>query len=210
MPSSVTITMTTVPGVTAHSVTRSASASRPACAARRKNGDRCRKRARVGHHTCQAHSEHPQGRPTKFTQEVRERILDALRTGVWVSTAAEYAGVSYETVRTWLRRGEAELAAGKQSEFTDFSVVVAQAIATTEVRALGLIQSAASKHWQAAAWWAEHALPQKYGRREQRAHVHAAAVGVELLLGGRDPADVPIEARERIDAILEEEGRATG
>jgi hypothetical protein len=119
-----------------------------------------------GRDVCRQHSSKPAGRPSKFSDQTRSKVLDALRAGVYPSTAAEYAGIGYETLRVWMRTGEADRAAGLDTEVAVFSVTVGQVIAITEVRAIGLIQKAAFGDWRAAAWWAEHALPQKYGRRD--------------------------------------------
>jgi hypothetical protein len=70
------------------------------------------------------------GRPSKFSEETRSKVLDALRAGVFPSTAAEYAGISYETLRVWMRKGEADRAAELDTEVADFSVTVTKVIAT--------------------------------------------------------------------------------
>jgi hypothetical protein len=149
------------------------------------------------------------GRPSKFNEETRSKVLDALRAGVYPSTAAEFAGVSYETFRTWMRNGEADRAAELETDFAAFSALVGQVMATTEVRAIGLIQKAAFGDWRAAAWWAEHALPAKYGRKDAHLHAHAGAVAGDVdvvdLLGGREPVDVSLATREQILLLLEQD-----
>ena len=41
------------------------------------------------------------GRPSKMTDERVTKILEALRAGNYLETAARYAGVSYETLNEW-------------------------------------------------------------------------------------------------------------
>lgn len=45
------------------------------------------------------------GRNTVLTDEVQERILNAVRGGNWLDTAAGYAGVSPSSLHEWLARG---------------------------------------------------------------------------------------------------------
>ena len=46
------------------------------------------------------------GRPSKFTDETRKRILDAVRAGNYLETCAAYGRVSYDTLNEWLKRGD--------------------------------------------------------------------------------------------------------
>ena len=48
------------------------------------------------------------GRPSKFTEEARRKILWALRLGNYRIAAAEYAGVADRTLCTWLAKGRDE------------------------------------------------------------------------------------------------------
>jgi transposase len=45
-------------------------------------------------------------RPTKRTPTTEEKIIDAIRQGMTYKLAAAYAGISYETLRNWLKQGE--------------------------------------------------------------------------------------------------------
>ena len=46
------------------------------------------------------------GRPSKFNEAVREKVVATLRTGASMKDAAAKAGVSYHSVYGWIRRGE--------------------------------------------------------------------------------------------------------
>ena len=46
------------------------------------------------------------GRPSKFCQEVIDKIIEKLRNGRFLSVAAASAGVNRWTVNRWLRRGK--------------------------------------------------------------------------------------------------------
>jgi transposase len=97
------------------------------------------------------------GRPTKFNEERAQMMLEALRGGNYIETAAEYAGIDDSTYRRWMQREE--------PEFRAFRAAVKKALADAEVRNVGIVLKAASAHWQAAAWWLERRLPAVYGRR---------------------------------------------
>jgi len=48
------------------------------------------------------------GRPTKITKAITKTIVDAVRRGNYIETAAALAGVSKNTIYEWMRRGAAE------------------------------------------------------------------------------------------------------
>ncbi len=77
------------------------------------------------------------GRHTKLTSEVQQQICDASALGVDRVAAANFAGVSYEAMRTWMRRGEEG-----EEPFAGFLVSLQKAEADAIVRAVGHIQSA--------------------------------------------------------------------
>jgi hypothetical protein len=75
------------------------------CSATTSRGTPCRNRAMAGHEVCQPHSGGEVGRPTKLTDEVEREILDAVRAGSYLTTAARRARVSDKTILEWLRLG---------------------------------------------------------------------------------------------------------
>lgn len=44
------------------------------------------------------------GRPTKFNNEIAEKVVKTLRTGVSRSTAARYCGISVQILNSWYKR----------------------------------------------------------------------------------------------------------
>jgi hypothetical protein len=101
------------------------------------------------------------GRPTKLCPEVRDKIVQAIRAGNYIETAAAYAGIAKDTLYAWLRRG----AAGTEPEYSEFAAAVEQALASAETRDVALIGQAAEKEWQAAAWRLERKFPDRWGRK---------------------------------------------
>jgi hypothetical protein len=100
------------------------------------------------------------GRRTKLTPEIQSKLVQAISLGTSYEAAATYAGVSRETVRSWLRRGERETR-GIYHEFAE-AMKVADGKAT--VACLATIRSAAQNDWKAAAWLLERRHPNEFGR----------------------------------------------
>lgn len=115
------------------------------------------------------------GRPTKLDYKVQEKIIQAIKAGNYMETAAAYAGISKSTLYDWLKRGEREkqrVAKNprykiRKSEkiYVEFSDAVEKALAEAEVRDVLLIGKAAEEQWQAAAWRLERKFPDRWGRR---------------------------------------------
>lgn len=49
-------------------------------------------------------------RPTKLTPEVQRKLVGLTRAGIYLTSSAPFVGVTRPTVRSWIRRGEAEMA----------------------------------------------------------------------------------------------------
>ena len=123
-------------------------------------------------------------RPTKFDAKVAEQILQAVRVGCYIETAAAYAGISKQTLYNWLKIG----ARRRTGPLHDFHVAFERALAQAEMRDLVLISKAAEEQWQAAAWRLERKFPDRWGRRER----HDVNLGAEdgavirVTIGGKD------------------------
>lgn len=101
-------------------------------------------------------------RKCALTPETEKRLLDAIRAGNYVETAAAYVGVAKQTFYTWLKRG-----AKGEARFKAFADAVLVAQAESEARDVALIGKAAVTQWQAAAWRLERKFPDKWGRKER-------------------------------------------
>lgn len=104
-----------------------------------------------------AAADKPQG-PSKYTPERTAAIVEAVRRGMTYRLAAQVGGVTYETLRTWMRKGEAG-----QAPYDAFYVAMRQAETDGIARNLEVIQ--ASPDWRAHAWVLEHRHPEHYGAR---------------------------------------------
>ena len=101
----------------------------------------------------------PAGRPTALTPEVQARVCEAIAAGNTRHDAAEYAGVGTSTLNHWLTRGKKS----GRGRFRQFLEAVKKAEADAVVRNVAVIQGAANKTWQAAAWWLERKYPADWG-----------------------------------------------
>lgn len=117
------------------------------------------------------------GRPLKITPEIQADLIKMLSAGNYLETAAAYCGISTDTVRGWVKRGEQEAQRLKadstawpiksETEFMELAIAIRQAQATSEIRDVMLIGNAARDQWQAAAWRLERRYPDKWGKKER-------------------------------------------
>ena len=84
--------------------------------------------------------------PYKLTDEVRDRLLKALRVGCRVEAAARYAGISRRTFYQWLKWGRER----KTKKLRNFYTLVQQARGNAEVHATAILHQAMAKDWRAA------------------------------------------------------------
>lgn len=105
----------------------------------------------------------PAGRPTKLTQEVSDKICQAIQGGNYRAIAAAHAEVTEETMSRWMARGKAA-AKGIYYEFRQ-SVLKAEKLA--EIRAVALIMQAASTDPKHAQWWLERKHHKRWGRKDK-------------------------------------------
>ena len=131
------------------------------------------------------------GRPTKFTPDVRGRIITAIRNGNTYEASANYGGICYSLLREWIVRGEQEQA----GEFLEFVEALKKAEAEAEVGSVARIRAAGSgqrvllseteretpdgkkvierkyqyapPQWQADAWFLERRKPSDWGRKDR-------------------------------------------
>lgn len=107
------------------------------------------------------------GRKTKLTPERQTKILNAIRAGAYMETAAAAAGVNKETLYAWLKRGNVE----PDSIYSAFVEAVHEAQASAELRdVLTLSKAAADGDWRAAAWRLERKFPKRWGLTTKTEH----------------------------------------
>jgi hypothetical protein len=152
------------------------------------------------------------GRPTTCTDEVIERIGDAVRAGNFFDVAAAYAGINRTQALKWMQHGRAlrtrrialldaneplpELTYYEQ-QVLSLCDVTERARAEAQARNVTHISVAARTDWRAAAWFLE-----RTERRFQKAD--------QIEVSGRDGGpiettvtDARTELTSRIDRIAE-------
>lgn len=110
----------------------------------------------------------------KLDDARKERLLEALRAGNYIETACAYAGVSKSSFYNYLaqarkaREKDGQPLSEHETWALELLDAVEKARADAEVRNVHLIQQAAQGGtWQAAAWFLERSMPQKWARREK-------------------------------------------
>src|SRR3954469_9935830 len=91
------------------------------------------------------------GRRTKLTEATVRVIVASVAAGVPLKYAAQRAGIDESTLHLWLRTGRRAKKGPHFQLFQSLKKAEAGAVA----RNVALVQKAAAKTWQAAAWWLE-------------------------------------------------------
>ena len=107
---------------------------------------------------------------SKLTETTHATIRTALEAGNTRAAAALAAGITPETLRLWMRKGEKK----KAGRHRTLARTVEQAEAHAETEAVAEIRAAWQRgEWRAAAWWLEQRKPETY--REQKDQGGSAA-----------------------------------
>jgi hypothetical protein len=106
------------------------------------------------------------GRPSKLTESRMEKLIEALRAGAYRIDACRAAGIHYNTLLAWEKKGEAQ----EKGEFSEFLEALRMAEAEAVITNIDVITRAAQDgDWRAAAWFLEHKYPDRWARLEKRA-----------------------------------------
>jgi hypothetical protein len=103
------------------------------------------------------------GRPTRLTEKVRDRLVELLEKGVYLSHAAPVVGVDRRTLCTWMQRGRDDLSKGLDTRHAALAQAVEDARSRGAAFMTELITSAARRDWKAAAWYLERTQPTLFG-----------------------------------------------
>ena len=113
------------------------------------------------------------GRPPSYSEDKAQVILDAVKGGNFLETAAALAGVDVKTVRNWIKYGIREAERWERGEepndkfapMVKFAEDFRAAEADAEATAVSRIQLAGVTDWKAGAWFLERKFPRKWGQR---------------------------------------------
>ena len=134
------------------------------------------------------------GRPRLLDMDdsVAETLADYLREGLYMREACALAGVSRDSVYSWLKQGTKDRKEGIESPEAAFSDIVKRAMAEAEADAVKRVRAAGAmpQFWQAEAWFLERRYPDKYGKRDRVALEHSGQMGI-----GVATVDKPLSER---------------
>lgn len=133
----------------------------------------------------------PIGRPSRFTQELQDKIVAGVRMGLAMCVASELAGVPERTFRDWMAWGR-----DGREPYATFAHAVEKGIAESEAQLLSTIKDASKKEWTAAAWIMERRFPERWARRE------ALKIGLDK--------EAAVQAGQAIALLREKLRRMTG
>ena len=108
----------------------------------------------------------------KLTGKTIEAIEEKIALGVPIEVIAPAIGVTYQCVYLWQSKGERYLKKKKPlNEYQKLCVELFEAIKRGRLRFvegnLAMIQAAAPKNWQAAAWLLERRYPKHFAKIEK-------------------------------------------
>lgn len=120
-----------------------------------------------------------------YTPEVAARIVELVSAGVPIEHAVSAAGVSKATFYRWMQLAESGKAGGKvATHYIDLRDAVEKARSEAVAHNVAIVEAAAPKNWQAAAWWLERVHPEQFARRDGMAVGIHSDVQVRVVVEG--------------------------
>jgi len=102
-------------------------------------------------------------RPSKLTNEVVDKMCEAIRAGSFPESAAAFAGISVRTFWRWYERGK-KVRCGVYKRFV---AAIDKAERDGEVALAAMVRKGAPKDWRAAAFLLERRYHERWARREE-------------------------------------------
>lgn len=100
-------------------------------------------------------------RPTKLTNEVQQKIGDGVSLGLTYALAASAAGITYQTLNDWIKRGQTE----KSGKYYHFFKYIQKCNADAAKTLLERLNEVASTgNCQVCMWILERCFPDCFGR----------------------------------------------
>lgn len=128
------------------------------------------------------------GRKTILDEKKLTKIRNLVAAGNYAIVACQCAGISQYAYYDWLKKGERDLAEGKDTIYVKFNNAIKEAEAEAEARNLRMIQTASQTTWQAAAWYLERKHKDRWSAKQITE------------LTGKDGGAIEIESpRERLE-----------
>ena len=116
------------------------------------------------------------GEPSKFTPDVLQRIVAALRLGHTVKDACVFAGVAVPTYQSWLRKGQ-----NGEQPYSLLCDVIGRLKVQKLTPAVTCFHGAASVDWKAAEHLLARANPEEWGTKSETEGANVTVMfGLEL------------------------------
>jgi len=96
---------------------------------------------------------------SKLTPTVQQRICDAVAAGNYYQAACELAGIHYDTLREWVKRGEKET----EGRYHEFSVALTRAQAEAEDEVVKAWKAQIPEDWRACQMFLARRFPDRWG-----------------------------------------------
>ncbi len=152
------------------------------------------------------------GRKTLFTEWVADAIVGMVERGIPPVKAGLALGISADTMREWLRRGEDRDDRPTDEAFAAFAVRIHFA---EQVYMDGLVSAVRHEAnleggWRAAAWLLEHRWPELWGKRK---HAQPPQLDVNILvqlMGNVAALESPGERAQVVEQIAQVFGLPAG
>lgn len=106
------------------------------------------------------------GRPSKFTPERQQAIIDAINARIPYELAAEGNGICASTLYEWIAMGRKDISEGIDSEYAIFSEAIKKAEMCRVMQHSNNIAQRPER-WQADAWILERRWYKYYGPNAQ-------------------------------------------
>ena len=117
------------------------------------------------------------GRPSKLTEEVKDKLVKAISQGNYYEAACSYAGITYATFRNWMNEGEQ----ATEGEYFDFFDTIKKAEAAAELRMVQEWQKHIPNNWQAIATFMERRYPDRWGKRDRQDINLQGELGIKIV-----------------------------
>lgn len=102
-------------------------------------------------------------RPSSFTPENQEKIIQYISEGNYVTTACQIAGIPRSTYYYWKEKADAGM-----EEYVAFFERIEQSEALAEAERVKTIKEASKNgQWQASAWYLERKHSDRWGRKDK-------------------------------------------
>lgn len=144
-------------------------------------------------------------RPKLLRPEIQEKLLEGLRSGLYMEQAARMAGIDVSTLRRYVERGKRQ----EVGLYRKFYEAVQAAEAEVEDEKLQQLFRVAERadHWQGYAWFLERRFPDRWGRRA--AAPAATVASTQATVGGAVQTFVAAGTSAEYIAALEAARKAT-